>query len=85
MTKSSVAKLVLAVALTVGLATAVQAADSKCGAGKCGGKKESTATKCGGDKAAKCGAKKDITAKCGAKKETKATKCGAGKCGGKKQ
>jgi uncharacterized low-complexity protein len=88
MTKNNLAKLVLGAALTVGMATAANASDSKCGAGKCGGKKETKAAKCGagkcGDakketKAAKCGA-----GKCGAKKETKAMKCGAGKCGGSK-
>ena len=83
MTKNSLAKLVLGAALTVGTVTAVNAADSKCGAGKCGGKKDTKASKCGD--ASKCGSKKGTKAsKCGAKKESKASKCGAGKCGGKK-
>jgi len=63
-------------------------ADSKCGAGKCGGQKTEKVAKCG---AGKCGAKKAKKAavkcgagKCGAKKAAKpqkSMKCGAGKCG----
>ena len=49
-------------------ATSLSAEGMKCGAGKCGKSMEKPAGKCGGDKAAKCGAEK------------KASKCGAGKC-----
>ena len=55
MTKNDLAKLVLGAALTVGTATTLSASDAKCGAGKCGGKKETKAAKCG---AGKCGGKK---------------------------
>ena len=67
-------------------ATSLSAEGMKCGAGKCGKSMEKPAGKCGGDKAAKCGAEKKA-AKCGGDKkaakcgdEKKASKCGAGKC-----
>ena len=71
-------------------ATSLSAEGTKCGAGKCGKSMEKPATKCCGDKAAKCGANKKA-AKCGDAKEAKkcggekaapkkAGKCGAGKC-----
>ena len=55
MTKNNLAKLVLGTALIVGAGTSLNASDAKCGAGKCGGKKETKAAKCG---ASKCGGKK---------------------------
>ena len=72
-------------------ATSLSAEGMKCGAGKCGKSMEKPAGKCGGDKAAKCGAEKKAVkcgnekeaAKCGNEKEApkKSMKCGAGKCG----
>ena len=56
--------------------TTLSASDMKCGAGKCGSSMKKPASKCGGDKATKCGASKN-TAKCGGDK--KATKCGGDK------
>ena len=71
-------------------ATSLSAEGMKCGAGKCGKSMEKPAGKCGGDKAAKCGAEKKAAkcggekkaAKCGDEKKApkKAGKCGAGKC-----
>ncbi len=71
-------------------ATSLSAEGMKCGAGKCGKSMEKPAGKCGGDRAAKCGAEKKA-AKCGGDKKAskcgdekkaskKAGKCGAGKC-----
>ncbi len=61
------------------------AAEGKCGEGKCGGdkaKKEGKCGegKCGGDKAKKEG--KCGEGKCGGDKAKKEGKCGEGKCGG---
>ena len=56
------------------------AAEGKCGEGKCGGDKKGKEGKCG---EGKCGGdKKGKEGKCGGDKKGKEGKCGEGKCGG---
>lgn len=97
MKKLTLSSLLLGAALFVASGTlSLSAADTKCGAGKCGASMSQNAGKCGNGKkdgtgkgAGKCG-KKDGSGKgagkCGkAKKDGTgkgAGKCGAGKCGG---
>ena len=91
MKKLHLIALLLGAALFTGMGTTALSADSKCGAGKCGKSMEKPAGKCGGEKAAKCGANKKASkcgdakkaAKCGNEKKApkKSMKCGAGKCG----
>ena len=91
MKKLNLAALLLGAGLFMAMGTTtLSASDSKCGAGKCGSSMKKPAGKCGGDKAAKCGAEKkaskcggDKAAKCGGDKKApkKAMKCGQGKCG----
>ena len=91
MKKLNLAALLLGAGLFMAMGTTtLSASDMKCGAGKCGSSMKKPASKCGGDKAAKCGASKKA-AKCGGDKATKcggdkkapkkSMKCGAGKCG----
>ena len=86
MKKLNLTALLLGAALFTGLGAVSLSAE-----GKCGKAMEKPATKCGGEKAAKCGAEKKA-AKCGADKKAskcgdekkapkKTMKCGAGKCG----
>ena len=92
MKKLSLSALLLSAGLFMAMgATTLSAEGTKCGAGKCGSSMKKPAAKCGGDKAAKCGAEKKASkcggdkaaAKCGGEKKApkKAMKCGAGKCG----
>ncbi|MEA3370368.1 MAG: hypothetical protein U9Q40_03440 [Campylobacterota bacterium] len=92
MKKLSLTALLVGAGLFVTMgATSLSAEGMKCGAGKCGKAMEKPAGKCGGDKAAKCGANKKAAkcgdakkaSKCGGEKKApnKAPKCGAGKCG----
>ncbi len=91
MKKLNLAALLLGAGLFMTMGTTSLSAEGmKCGAGKCGSSMDKPVSKCGGDKAAKCGADKkaskcggDKAAKCGGEKKApkKAMKCGAGKCG----
>ena len=92
MKRLNLATLLLGAVLFLGLgATTASAEGMKCGAGKCGSSMKKPASKCGGDKAVKCGGEKKAAAKCGGDKAAKcggekkapkkAMKCGTGKCG----
>lgn len=85
MKKTTIASLVLGVALATSGAMATDHASAKCGTGKCGSKKieKKSTAKCG---TGKCGSKKvakKATANCGSKKAEmpSSAKCGTGKCG----
>ncbi len=92
MNKLNLAALLVGAGLFMAMGTTtLSAADANNGASKCGLSMKKPAGKCGGDKAAKCGAEKKASkcgadkavAKCGGEKKTpkKSAKCGAGKCG----
>jgi len=91
MKKMSLLALLVGAALFTGLGATSALADSKCGAGKCGGEvKKPAKEKCGAQKSGKCGDGKAMNpGKCGTeKKKSTQDKCGSkesapmqGKCG----
>ncbi|MEN8146845.1 MAG: hypothetical protein ABFR02_04425 [Campylobacterota bacterium] len=78
MKKMSLLALLVGAALFTGLGATSALADSKCGAGKCGGEvKKPQQSRCGAQQDGKCGDGRAMKpGKCGSEKSTK---CGDGK------